>query len=366
MAGIYVHVPFCKAKCAYCDFYSVGGERFKQPYSEAVAKEWHARRPELGAEEIRTIYFGGGTPSSLSPDLLAGLAGLFPLDRVEEFTIEVNPEDVSPEAVTRWRAMGVNRVSMGVQSLVDAELKAVGRRHNAAEAIAAVACLQDAGIDNISCDLIYGLPGQDADSWRYSLDSLLGLGIKHLSAYSLSFEEGTRLSAWLKEGRISPVSDDLACSMYEELCIKTSAAGFEHYEISNFALPGFESKHNASYWDARTPYLGLGPGAHSLDCNGVRRFVPPGLSRYVAHPEQAAQIDEESEVDRLNDLLFVGLRTAVGLDLARLPLIQRNQLLRDAKWYIEREMLTINENRIKIPEKHWLVSDSIIRDLLFD
>ncbi|MBD5233035.1 MAG: radical SAM family heme chaperone HemW [Bacteroidales bacterium] len=366
MAGIYVHVPFCRAKCAYCDFYSIAAEKFMEPYSLAVGEEWKARRAELGGQGINTIYFGGGTPSSLPRQLFLNIARLFPLDRVEEFTIEVNPEDVNPASVSLWREAGVNRVSMGVQSLVDEELKAVGRRHSAAEALAAIECIRAGGIGNISCDLIYGLPGQTEESWLYSVRKLLSTGISHLSAYSLSYEEGTKLSKWLDEGRITPVDDDVACRMYDTLCACAAEAGFVHYEISNFALPGFESKHNSSYWDGLTPYLGLGPGAHSLDFQGVRRIVPPGLTRYIAKPAESAEIDTESELDRINDLIFVSLRTARGLDLNRLPEELRRRLLAEAQRFIEEGLLSISGDRLAIPEHHWLISDSIIRDLLLE
>ncbi len=366
MAGIYLHVPFCRSKCAYCDFYSVAGDRFMEPYAAAVAKEWEARRRELGNHIVSTIYFGGGTPSALPLHLLAGIAELFPKDNVAEFTIEVNPDDVSAEAVAAWRRMGVNRVSMGVQSLLDGELRAVGRRHSAAQAIAAVEMLKQGGISNISCDLIYGLPGQTLQSWEYSLHHLLDTGITHLSAYALSYEEGTRLTRMLDKGELEPASEELSCAMYDTLCRLSSRAGMRHYEISNFSLPGMESRHNSSYWDGATPYLGLGPGAHSLDCHGVRRLVPPGLSKYIAQPEAAAIVDVETELDRLNDLLFVALRTARGLTLATLPEARRAELMSLAAPALRAGHLVCADGRLAIPEEHWLISDAVIRDLLFE
>lgn len=364
MAGIYVHVPFCHAKCAYCDFYSVAGDNFKKDYAAAVVREWQARRSELGAEAVKTVYFGGGTPSSLSPDLLGSIVKSLPLDRVEEFSIEVNPEDVCDESARAWRAMGINRVSMGVQSLRDNELLAVGRRHSARRALDAVATLRAAGFDNISCDLIYGLPEQTLASWKESVTGLLATGIEHLSAYCLSFEEGTLLYRRMKAGDVVPASEELLCDMYHFLCQATRDAGFVHYEISNFAKPGFESRHNSSYWD-RTPYLGLGPGAHSLDCTGIRRYVAPGLSAYCRAPESAAVVDEETDTERLNDLIFISLRTARGLDISLFDDSSRRELLKAARPMLSAGHLSLDGDVLSIPEQHWLVSDAVIRDLLF-
>ncbi|MDE6121249.1 MAG: coproporphyrinogen III oxidase family protein, partial [Muribaculaceae bacterium] len=191
MAGIYVHVPFCHAKCAYCDFYSLADTRRPGAFVEAVEREFQRRAGELGDSPVRTIYFGGGTPSILPGELFARLASFFPVAEAEEFTIEVNPEDVSPAAVGMWRNAGVNRVSIGIQSLVDTELRAVRRRHSAREAVRAIAMLRQGGISNISGDLIYGLPGQTPLSFKFSLDRLLETGISHLSAYNLGIEPGT-------------------------------------------------------------------------------------------------------------------------------------------------------------------------------
>ena len=209
MAGIYIHVPFCTVKCAYCDFYSVARPDMADAYIDAVGKEYRARRHETGDAPINTLYIGGGTPSLLSPAQFAKLISYFDLGPVKEFTIEANPDDIDDAHVETWADCGVNRVSIGVQSLVDAELQAVGRRHNAGQAIEAIAKIQSHRIDNISGDLIYGLPGQTPDSFSYSLDTLLSTGIKHLSAYCLSYEEGTRLWRWLQQGRVAPTDDDI-------------------------------------------------------------------------------------------------------------------------------------------------------------
>lgn len=362
MAGIYVHVPFCHAKCAYCDFYSLANTRFMANYADAVIAEWNARKDELGNAAVRTLYFGGGTPSILPIADIQRIVSIFPTDSVEEFTIEVNPEDVNPDAVAAWKAVGVNRVSMGVQSLVNEELKFVGRRHSAADALAAIDCLRDGEIENISCDLIYGLPLQTERSWRYSLDTLLDKDIQHLSAYCLSYEPGTRLTMKRDRGEVAEADEEMIDCMYGILCSKAAAKGFEHYEISNFGRPGFHSRHNSSYWDS-TPYLGLGPGAHSLGDDGVRRYVPSDIKAYVSHPSDAAVVDDEDDIDRFNDLILISLRTAHGLPKDAIPSKYYRRLMTSAMRHIADGHLVEQDGRLFIPEEQWLVSDMVIRDL---
>lgn len=365
MAGIYVHIPFCHSKCTYCDFYSVANPHLVSGYAQAVEKEWNARKSELGSEEIRTIYFGGGTPSILDLDSFSAIASCFPKNHLEEFTIEVNPEDVNPENVLSWRRAGVNRISMGVQSLVDAELMGVGRRHSANDAIDAIRYLKANGINNISCDLIYGLPGQTLDSWTFSLSRLLEQGIQHLSAYCLSYEPGTRLYMKRERGEVKETDDEILEGMYHILCRKALAAGMEHYEISNFAIPGYCSRHNSSYWNL-TPYLGLGPGAHSLGADGKRRFNPSNLRNYIASAETFTQIDEENERDRFNDMLLISLRTAHGLPLEMIPDKYRHATEHAALPFISRGLLKKENGALIIPEDKWIVADSVIRELFID
>ncbi|MDE6310413.1 MAG: radical SAM family heme chaperone HemW [Muribaculaceae bacterium] len=365
---IYVHIPFCHSKCAYCDFYSIPDRRRMHATVERILEEFNIRKPELGEGPLcRTLYFGGGTPSILEPDLFSLLAhGLLRADECEEFTIEVNPEDVSEASATHWAACGVNRISMGIQSFDDKELRAVGRRHTAEDATKAFSVLRAAGFDNISCDLIYGLPGQSLESWVRSIQHLLALKPEHISAYCLSYEPGTLLTRRLEEGRIEEASEELVEAMYEHLCESLADAGFEHYEISNFALPGRKSRHNSAYWTG-TPYLGLGPGAHSLDAGGVRRFNPSDIRAYTAPdgPFPICVIDEEDSRDRLNDKLITALRTAHGLNLAELEEHNRNELMNASAPFIKRGTLRLEDGRLVIPEKAWLQSDAILRELLF-
>jgi len=349
MAGLYVHIPYCRAKCAYCDFYSGPLKPFEEAtYFAALERELAARRGEV--DGFRTVYVGGGTPSAVNPDRLAPLLALAPGER----TVEVNPEDVTPGYAEALLRAGANRVSMGVQSLVDGELAAVGRRHTAARAREAFADLRAAGFDNISLDLIYGLPGQTLGSWRYSLGETLALGPEHLSAYLLSYEEGTLLTARMKAGKLVEAPEELVGLMYGELCAATRAAGFEHYEISNFARPGFYARHNSAYWDM-TPYLGLGPGAHSFD-GTMRRANPANLKAYLADPAAAAVVEEETADNRFNDLLITALRTARGIDpsvFTSAEIIKARTLLQPTP-----------QGRLRIAERDWLRSNSIILEFI--
>ncbi len=360
MAGVYVHIPFCHAKCAYCDFFSTPRMEHAREVTDGIMAEYHARLGELAGEDITTVYFGGGTPSALAPELLERICDELPMWSAIERTIEVNPEDVNPQSAVRWTELGFNRVSMGVQSLVNGELNAVGRRHSADEALDAIGILRAAGFANISCDLIYGLPGQSEGSWQYSLRRLLSTGIEHLSAYSLGYEPGTRLTAMLKAGKIKAAPDDIVAEMYALLCRESRDAGMEHYEISNFARPGYRSRHNSAYWTA-TPYLGLGPGAHSCDASGLRRAGPSSIAKWL---HNGTQPEEETATERLNDMIITGLRTADGLDLTLMTADDADALLRRASKYLRSGVVIREAGRLRIPEERWIVSDGIMCDLL--
>lgn len=343
MAGLYIHIPFCRHKCAYCDFYSGPLRGFRATeYADALMEELRERSRY---DRFETVYIGGGTPSTMDPQLLAPFLQLGTGER----TIEVNPEDVTPETAYKWLEAGANRVSMGVQSLIDGELEAVGRRHSASQAIEAYRTLRREGFENISLDLIYGLPQQTPHSWRQSLMQLLDLLPEHLSAYSLSYEAGTLLHTRLLTGKIHETAEEDVVEMYETLCEETRRAGMEHYEISNFAMPGFHSRHNSSYWNS-TPYLGLGPGAHSFDGN-VRGFNPPHLGEYMKNPAAAFRIEEETDTERHNDMIMTALRTARGLN----PEVLTPAELAKAR----RILIPAADGRLRISETDWLRADSI-------
>ena len=371
MAGIYVHIPYCHSKCAYCDFYSTPKGPDRRKFVESLTREWKMRRHESGHETVRTISLGGGTPSILSAEELSAITAPLPKENIEEFTIEANPEDVNRDLVRNIISLGINRVSIGVQSLHDSELHAVRRRHTAQEALDAIRTLHEVGITNVSADLIYGLPGQTLSTWRDSLERLIGSGITHLSAYALSYEPGTRLYAMLQAGKITEAPQELSEEMYMTLCATASAAGFTHYEISNFALPGMHSRHNSSYWDY-TPYLGLGPGAHSFD-GMVRRVNPSRLPAYIEAMTVGTtfyETEEETLTDRINDAIITGLRTLKGLRLDTIHGLggQRavDELQRNAMQFIRSGKVTVSDNTLRIPERYWLVSDAILRELLID
>lgn len=368
---VYVHIPFCRSKCAYCDFYSTPRRELMEQYVETAGAEWRYRSAEH-AEPADTLYFGGGTPSSLPPALLSRLLDALAIDPdgLREATIEVNPDDVTPE----WVDFLINetpfrRVSMGIQSFSDDELRTVGRRHSATRAIEAFETLRAAGIENISCDLIYGLPGQDMESWERSLSTLIGLRPEHISAYLLSYEPGTRLNAMLERGKISEAPEELVEGMYRCLCELTASAGYGHYEISNFALPGREAVHNSSYWDG-SPYIGLGPGAHSWD--GERRlYNPSDLKGYIEScGEGFAVVEEEDSDNRFNDMLITRLRTAKGISLKEIHRLFGTSVASDfkaeASQLINEGLMSVSTDgdRYTIPEHHWLTSNSILLRLI--
>lgn len=359
MAGVYVHVPFCHAKCAYCDFYSTGSTRVRdmaRDVCRAIAHEWLRRWDGQGAPT--TLYIGGGTPSILTPELLALAVADIPRQAIKEWTVEVNPEDVTQALAQAYLEMGVNRVSMGVQSMVEEELTGVGRRHTARQAAQAFRTLREAGFANLSVDLIYGLPGQTAKTWRQSVEGVLDWGPEHLSAYALSWEPGTRLWARWQAGKITPASDELVEEMYLSVCDLALGAQMEHYEISNWALPGHRAAHNSSYWDGEA-YLGLGPGAVSYD-GGRRRITNvPDVKRYLAGAEPDVEV--ENDADLLNDRILTRLRTADGLDPSGMP----DNVIAEVEKLLREGLLSGNpDGRLRVPEDHWLLCDLVIRRLM--
>lgn len=360
---VYVHVPFCHSKCAYCDFYSTPRRELMESYVECVAREWRQFTP---APVPDTIYLGGGTPSSLPLPLLDRLIASIPApEPLREFTIEANPEDVTPEWVRHIvRHTAIDRVSMGIQTFDDASLRFIGRRHTARRAVEAVDILREGGITNLSCDLIYGLPGQSLDGWKANLDRLIAMRPEHISAYLLSYEPRTRLGVMLSKGKVEEASDTLAEQMYAYLCRATREAGYEHYEISNFALPGRRAVHNSSYWDG-SDYIGLGPGAHSM-AGGVRWHNPSDLRAYIDRGGcDTRVIEEEDSMNLFNDMLITSLRTSAGLDPTRIPDEFVESFRSNSAPLLSAGLLaTSPEGRLRIPEEKWLTSDAILLKLI--
>lgn len=359
-SGLYIHVPYCASKCSYCAFYSMPQTATIEAYLDRLAEEYKARREEINSP-FSTIYIGGGTPSLLTDKQIERLRAIFSDEHPHEFTIEANPDDVTAVKAKAWADLGINRVSMGVQSLEDDMLMAIGRRHTARQAVEAFETLRNTGFKNISVDAIIGLPGQTLDSWQHTLKGLIALEPDHLSSYILEYEKGSRLSAALQAGRITPVDDDTQAEMYNMLCDLTSDAGFEHYEISNFALPGRHSRHNSSYWRGM-PYLGIGPAAHSFD-GQLRRFNPSSLHKWLAGEHAIKQ--PETPVEQLNDALMTALRTAEGFDYTTLESNRRSKLRRALR-HVPQGSIIDNGTSIRITERSWLIADAITSTLFFE
>lgn len=363
--GVYVHVPFCVSRCGYCDFCRVTDLSLRDGYFSAVAKEmeacgWAGRKP-------RTVYVGGGTPSCLGVGRLRGLLSLvresFDLGEVAEFTVECNPEDVTPGLAEMVAACGVNRVSMGAQSLSDAALRMMGRRHDSRRVYDAVAILGEAGVENISVDCIFGLPKLEGYSPYDDFDRFAALGVTHLSAYALQYEPGSRFTRMAEEGRLTPATDDEAAEQYDALTSTLARAGYEHYEISNYARPGYRAVHNSSYWD-RTDYLGFGPGASSLK-EGVRWTNTYDVKEYIGSLGRKRELVETlGEREVAEEVVMLGLRTSRGVNPSDVPAAYRAAFEKAAA----REMALGNVaalpgGRLRIPEERWMVSDMIIRNL---
>ena len=377
MAGVYVHIPFCASRCSYCDFFStLRLDEVGHDYVEALIAEARLRKAELNGKPVKTLYMGGGTPSQLPLPLLArlidGLKATLDLNAVQEFTLEANPDDVTPEWCAAVRALGVNRVSMGVQSFQDAVLRLVGRRHTARQAIDAVASLRHAGIDNISIDLIYGLPGQRLETWAESVRQAVDLRPQHISAYGLTYEPGTRLWQQRECGEVVEASEDQYLDMYRILVGLLRVAGYEHYEISNFALPGYRSRHNSSYWN-ETPYLGLGAAAHSYD-GTMRRSNPADLCGYIRRitsGQPACQVEDLAWWERYDERVMLGLRTADGVDAHRLRSDFGDKawahFVSEARRHIDAgNMICTDDGRYILTSEGIVLSDSVMRDLMWD
>ena len=368
MAGLYIHIPYCHSKCSYCDFCSTSKVDTAEDYITALIDEYRLRKDEVN-EPLSTVYIGGGTPSILPMPTLSRLVESLGHPVLEEFTIEANPEDVTPEWVDAIIRMGINRVSIGIQSLVDSELKAINRRHSAARAEEALMTLKSGGIAEISGDLIYGLPGQSLESWNYSLNKLIGYGLTHISAYNLSYEPGTRLYAQLISGKVNEASDETIESMYALLTDSLRKNGYEHYEISNFAQPGHRAHNNSNYWNM-TPYIGLGVSAHSFD-GKTRRANGNRIKDYIKSINSANtyyEVEEESPENILNDYIITALRTRDGINLNDMRLRFNSDtvenLLSSAKRYIASGRLIKTDESLSLSETAILISDSIFRDLI--
>lgn len=368
MAGLYIHIPFCKSRCIYCGFYSTTAIKLRQQYVNAVVKEMKTRNGS-----IATIYLGGGTPSQLTTDQLRQLLeAAYIYNKVEanaEVTVEVNPDDVTEQFAYELGHMAVNRVSMGVQTFCDERLRFLHRRHTAAQVMTAIERLRKAGIRNISIDLMYGFPGETLANWESDIDMARSLGAEHLSAYCLMVEEGTPLYQMRSQHEnfkaLFP-DEELERQMYELLIDKLEEYGYEHYEISNFARPGFRSRHNTSYWNG-TPYIGLGAAAHSYDGACCRRWNVADIQQYIKAIEDGHPCYEEEHLDentRYNDVITVTLRTRDGLDLTTLSDKHRDYCLKNAQRFIDGHLLTFSNDHLILTRRGLFVSDMVMSELM--
>lgn len=375
MAGLYLHIPFCKSRCIYCGFYSSTQSSFRQVYVEALCRELVLRKDYIKGEPVETIYLGGGTPSQLTlPELQQIFSYIYKVYSVRddaEITLEGNPDDMTMEYVRGLRSsLPVNRISMGVQTFDDKKLLFLRRRHTAAEARKAVENCQAAGFSNISIDLIYGLPGEDDTAWHRDVEEAISLQVPHLSAYCLMFEEGTPLYHLQQTGKVKEESDEQTLRFYTYLVERLRKAGYEHYEISNFCLPGYYSRHNSSYWSGKR-YLGCGASAHSYDGES-RQWNVASLTDYIKSinkGEIPCEKETLSLTERYNDMVVTRLRTMKGLSLSELERHFGKELydycLKNARLSLGDGNLEISGDYLRLTGKGIFISDDIMSDLLW-
>ena len=374
MAGIYLHIPFCKRRCIYCDFFSTtqGGQTDR--YIQTLCKELEQRKEYLEGEDIETIYLGGGTPSQLQEkhfeQIFSTLYIYYPVRPDAEITLEANPDDLNKEYVTMLRHFPFNRLSMGIQTFNDTTLRLLHRRHTAQQAIDAFERCRQAGFANISIDLMYGLPGETLATWQADLKQAVTLHPEHISAYHLIYEEGTPLWKLREEHRVSEIDEDLSVSLFSELIHTLKTAGYEHYEISNFCLPGKHSRHNSSYWIGKK-YLGCGASAHSY--NGIsRQWNIASLEKYmtgIEHRKPDYEIEELDLYTRYNDFVITSLRTQWGMSLTKLKTDFGEKLydycIQLATPHLQQHTLQQANGLLKFTEQGIFISDGIMSDLLW-
>ncbi len=379
MAGLYIHIPFCKSRCIYCGFYSTTHLSLRDSYVSALCHEMEMRSRNVLFQQLSTIYIGGGTPSQLSishlHDIFKCTDNHFHVDGDAEITIECNPDDVTPSFAEALKELPINRVSMGVQTFNDERLKFLRRRHSSEQVLEAIERLRKVGIGNISIDLMFGFPNETLEEWESDIEEALNLHVEHISAYSLMYEEGTPLynirSKQIENGLVNQdEEDELSVKMYELLMEKLEKAGYEHYEISNFALKkehgSYCSRHNSSYWQG-IPYLGIGAAAHSYDIDS-RQWNVADIQQYI-QAIQRGEIPAEREFltddMRFDDTVTTALRTNEGINLASLTDRHRDYLMARAQKYINQGLLAQEGDSIRLTKKGLFVSDSIMADFMY-
>lgn len=377
MAGLYVHIPFCATRCSYCGFYSTTKLDLQDRYVDSLCLEIALRKEYLSSYStdskaantiIRTIYIGGGTPSQLSRYSLEKL--FHAIDTYlecspEEVTMEVNPDDVTNDLAETISALHINRVSMGAQTFDDNRLKFLNRRHKSFQVERAIDILHEHGVGNISIDLMFGFPGQTCDSWKEDVRRAISLDIQHISAYSLMYEEGTRLYRMLKENMIKEIDEEVSLNMYNELINILCDAGYEHYEISNFAKKGYRAQHNSSYWHD-IPYLGIGSAAHSYNIKS-RQWNVSDINKYIesiSHDTVPFTFESIDADTHYNDIVTTELRTSEGIDLSRLDDKYMQYIVKQAARHVADKTVVINDGHLKLTREGLYISDMIMSDLM--
>jgi len=373
MAGIYLHIPFCKKLCYYCDFYHIISSDDDSAFIDALLREATFRKDYLSNETVSTIYLGGGTPSVLTVKQLGLILGrIYELYKVSddcEITIELNPDDVLPEYLEGLKKLKINRVSLGVQSWKDSDLKMLNRRHDSAKAVTALNDILRSGIDNVTIDLIYGIPGMSLADWESNLDFTFSFGIKHLSAYHLTFEQGTVFGKMLEKGLISEIDENDSTAQFNLLADKAAKAGFIQYEISNFGKPGYFSIHNSNYWK-QVSYLGLGPSAHSF--NGfTRQWNLRDLKGYIKAVNTGKPFFESEELDtrtRFNEYMMTSLRTMWGIDLEYIEKMFEKEgydyVINLSGKFKNYGLMKQEKNSLVLTNQGMLISDNIISEFM--
>ena len=374
MAGLYIHIPFCKQACHYCDFHFSTNLQLLSPVVESIVLEMELRKDYLKGESVDTVYFGGGTPSLLPAaaleQILDQAARVFPGKKLE-ITLEANPDDLDPNSLATWKSLGIDRLSLGIQSFQDEILKAYNRAHNAQQAKQAIQLGRSAGFEKFSIDLIYGFPHANHDLWKKDLKEALLLDPGHLSAYSLTLEPKTTFGNWAKKGRFIPAEEEFVAQQFEWLQEQCDQAGYQQYEISNFSRPDQAAIHNSNYWK-RIPYLGIGPSAHSFDGN-ARGYNPPSNPRYVqtlAASKLPFVVENLEKEELINEEILTCLRTSWGLDTASMADRYQVDLLEIKAASIAKltalGMIHTEGKTLTLTRKGQLLADSIAAEIFVD
>ncbi|MDN3491258.1 radical SAM family heme chaperone HemW [Winogradskyella bathintestinalis] len=371
MAGIYIHIPFCKQACHYCDFHFSTSLKKKEDLVKALAKELELRKAEFENTPVETIYFGGGTPSVLTNEelqfLIDSVYKHYQVSESPEITLEANPDDLSSERIQALSTTPINRLSIGIQSFFEPDLKLMNRAHNAKEA---KDCLEEATkhFDNISLDLIYGIPGASNDQWLANIETALSFNVSHISSYALTVEPKTALASFIEKGQIDNVDDEQSHAQFHILKEKLEASGFVHYELSNFGKDGYFSKNNSAYWQGKS-YLGIGPSAHSF--NGTERgWNVKNNSKYIKAIEEnklPIELETLTQTDQYNEYIMTGLRTIWGVSIKKVEndygLKFKNYLIAQSEFFIKQQLLYIEDTHLRVTKKGQFLCDGIASEL---